>query len=246
MQLRVFLKPLAAFSSSLEEMTIVVRKKRMLPAFFQTAFPLFGGRAPRLKSLSISSPDPLFPSDIFPELLALHLSGFTHGSIIRSLAQLLRNAQSLETVHVHPRYPMGTTDNVLGVFSAGAPIHLPRMRRFCLTSLPGHLPWHRQGPHGPSLYTLLSQIIVPPSAVVTLQQTASYAMAIKVPRLYMPPSVGRMPVSVLTADERGTTVTTRGHSTYSITYQERLTACAIWGLHEVPPRQRPSLNRARV
>ncbi|TFK78617.1 hypothetical protein K466DRAFT_507030, partial [Polyporus arcularius HHB13444] len=61
---------------SLEEMTIVVRKKRMLPAFFQTAFPLFGGRAPRLKSLSISSPDPLFPSDIFPELLALHLSGF--------------------------------------------------------------------------------------------------------------------------------------------------------------------------
>ncbi|TFK78924.1 hypothetical protein K466DRAFT_506496, partial [Polyporus arcularius HHB13444] len=101
-QLLMFRKMLGRLSSNLLSLAIVVRRsRRMHPDRLEHLFPLFGGRAPCLRSLSISSPDPLMPTDHFPALANLHLSNSDHTQILNELSQLLRRTPNLETVHLH-------------------------------------------------------------------------------------------------------------------------------------------------
>ncbi len=220
-QLLTFRKMLGRLSSNLLSLAIVVRRsRRMHPDRLEHLFPLFGGRAPCLRSLSISSPDPLMPTDHFLALAGLHLSNSDHTQILNELSQLLRRTPNLETVHLHLRLQDAVS---LVPFNTRTPIALPRLRRFCVTSLPRLF---YQPPRRADLYSILAHIVFPPDAVVTIQEEASYSLSSGVHHLYMPP-VGPHPRSIVTVDDSGTVVTTRGSSTFTIAYQERITAAAI-------------------
>ena len=245
-QLRIFLKTLAGLSNDLEELTIIVQKRRRrLPIGFRTSFPLFGGHVPCLKSLSISCPEPFFPTDRFPDLLALNLSNFEYGRVLTLLSRLMRMAPLLESVQMKPRFRVHVYDlGQSGAFGREGPPHMPKMRCLCLVSLP-RLPWDYRCYDSPDLYSILPHIILPPTATVTVREVASYTWVRRAPRMYLPP-VGPHAVSILTVNDRGTTVTTRGlESTYSVTYQDRLTAFAVIGKHGlVPPRDTFSSSEA--
>ncbi|KAI0719789.1 hypothetical protein C8T65DRAFT_34487 [Cerioporus squamosus] len=220
-QLLVFVRMLMRLSTKLLDLSIVVcHSRRMHPDRLGNLLPLFGGHTNRLRSLSISSPDPLMPTDSFPVLAHFHLSNSDHAQILGELSRLLRRAPALETVHLHLRLLDAIS---LTSFNNGIPIALPRLRRFCVTSLP-RLFYHH--PRRPDLYSILSHITFPPGAVVTVQEEASYSMSGGVPQLYKP-SVGPHPRSILTVDDHGTIVTTRGSSTFTVAYQDRITAAAI-------------------
>ncbi|TFK80716.1 hypothetical protein K466DRAFT_605101 [Polyporus arcularius HHB13444] len=236
-ELPIFRKALKELSGSLQALAITVRSAPCTRPIAHIpysatnhtiAVSLFGGPvATGLKSLSISSMNPLIPTDLFPSLLHLHLSRFRWGEFLNPLWKLLRNAPNLETFHLHPvcerwshigRFP----DN------ENSPIVLARIRRFCITSFPEGYHFHNGRALQPAS-EVLSRLGLPPGALVTIQERSDCSGSPLMSGLFSPSAAAASPRrSALTVSEGGTTAFTRGgDSTYVIRYRKRMTPYVV-------------------
>ncbi|KAI0708595.1 hypothetical protein C8Q76DRAFT_745187 [Earliella scabrosa] len=230
-QLALFRKLLREVAGSLETLTIDVRNASRRQADMDShivPFSLFGGHATSLKSLTISSGYALVPTDSFPVLLHLHLSGFWHGQLFNDLPLLFRNSSSLQTFALATDRDEYWTRMDEANWGSG-PIPLPSIQHFRIMSLSSPFAQGQQS----LISDILSHIVFPRGATVVINQNSRYSRD-HVPRLVMP-QIGHHPVTSLTIEDENTLVTTRGDSTtYSITYAGRISS-GVTRSHYPPP-----------
>ncbi|TBU26272.1 hypothetical protein BD311DRAFT_866904 [Dichomitus squalens] len=214
---------LQILADSLEGLTIVIKRPRRRPMWTTSlALSLFGSKCPAsLRSLSISSRMPIFPTDHFPALQHASLSEFDCFPIrLELLAHFLLNAPALQTFHLHIHPTSRRTHSVHPDLS---PIVLPCMRRLCIA-----LPLFRFDPMSEAAHIAvqawLANLVVPKTAAVSLRE-APYANTVSccdLP-LYLPPTLGPSPTSALSIDDQGTAYACSGNSqTIHFAYAQRL------------------------
>ena len=233
-QLAVFRKLLREVAGSLETLTIGVRNASRRQADMDSHIvpcSLFGGRARSLKSLTISSGYALVPTDRFPALLHLHLSGFWHGQLFNHLPLLFRNASALMTFALHiecdsRRTRMGEAD-----WGSG-PIALPSMRHFCIMSLP---PPSFQSGHETLIPGILSNLVLPPEVTVAIKQSnMPRPFRLFAHRMFVPQGGHNLATSLTMEDDTTIATTREDSTTYSIIYAGRITP-RYHGIFDTPP-----------